>query len=89
MSITCEANLKKVNFLNLKLDLTTGKYKPYNKPGNMSLYINVTSNHPSNVIKNLPESISRRIIKLSSEKSVFDSSKYLYNNALSSSGFKV
>ena len=41
-----------------------------------------------NIIKNLPESISRRINKLSSDKSVFDNTKDLQNNALSSSGFK-
>ena len=45
-------------------------------------------NHPPNIIKNLPESISCRINKLSTDKSVFDNSKDLYNNALSSSGFK-
>ena len=46
-------------------------------------------NHPPNIIKKLPESFSRHINKLSSDKSVFDSSKDLYNNALSSSGFKA
>ena len=70
------------------LDLRTGKYKPYNKPGNIPQYINVKSNHTPNIIKNLPESISRRINKLSFDKSVFDNSKDLYNNALFSSGFK-
>ena len=77
-----------MSFLDVKFDLTAGKYKPYNKPGNIPLYINVKSNHPPNIIKNLPESISRRINKLSSYKSVFDNSKDLYNNALSSSSFK-
>ena len=88
LSNVCEINLKTVNFLDVTLDLTTGKYKPYNKPGNIPLNINVKSNHPPNIIKNLPESISRGINKLSSSKSVFDNSKDLYNNALSSSGFK-
>ena len=64
-----------MNFLDVTLDLTTGKYKPYNKPGSVPLYINVKSNHPLSIIKNLPESISRRINKLSSYKSVFDKSK--------------
>ena len=50
--------------------------------------MNVKSNHPPNIIKNLPESISPFINKLLSNKSVFDNSKGLYNNALSSSGFK-
>ena len=77
-----------MNFLDVTLDLTTGKYKPYNKPGNIPLYINVKSNHPPNIIKNLPENISRRINKLSSDKSIFENSKDLYNSALSNSGFK-
>ena len=80
-------NLKVVNFLDLTLNLFTGKYGPYNKPDNKPLYINVNSNHPPNIIKNLPESISRRINKLSSDKTVFDNSKELFNNALSRSGF--
>ena len=67
---------------------TTGKYKHYNKPGNIPLYINVKSIQPPNITKNLPESISRRINKLSSDKSAFENSENLYNNALSSSGFK-
>ena len=54
----------------------------------MPLYINVKSNHTPNIMKNLPESISFHINKSSSNKSVFDNSKDLYNNALSSSGFK-
>ena len=77
LSINCETNLKIVNFLDVTLDLTTDKYKSYNKPGSIPLYINVKSNHPLNIIKNLPESISRRINKLSSSKSVFDNSKDL------------
>ena len=63
-------------------DLTTGKYKSYNKPGNIPLYINVKSNHPPNIIRNLPDSISRRINKLLSDKNMFENSKDIYNNAL-------
>ena len=77
LSIVCETNLKIVNFLDVALDLTTGKYKPYNKPGNIPLYINVKSNHTPNIKKKLPESISRRINNLSSDKSVFDNTKDL------------
>ena len=82
--------LKSIRFTSncLAFDLTTGKYKPYNKPGNIPLYINVKSNHPPNIIKNLPDSISRRINKLSSDKNVFENSKDIYNNALFNSGFK-
>ena len=38
LSITCETNLKAVNFLDVTLNLRTGKYKPYNKPDNNPLY---------------------------------------------------
>ena len=54
-----ETNLKVVNFLDLTLHLWTGKYEPSNKPDNKPLYINVNSNHPPNIIENLPESISQ------------------------------
>ena len=47
----------------------------------------MNSNHPPDIIKNLRESTSRRINKLSSDKTVFNNSKDLFNNALSNSGF--
>ena len=87
LNIVSDANIKVVNFLDLTLNLSTGKYEPYNKPNNKPLYISVKSNHPPNIIKNLPESISRRINKLSSDKTVFNNSKELFNNALFNSGF--
>ena len=87
VNIVSDTNLKVVNFLDLTLNLSTGKYKPCNKPDNKPLCINVNSNHPPNIIKNLPESISQRINKLSSDKTVFNNSKKLFNDALSNSGF--
>ena len=77
-----------MNFLDVTLDLRPGKYKPYNNPGNMPQYINVKSNHPPNIIKNLPECISRYINKLLSAKSIFHNSKDLHNNPRYKSGFK-
>ena len=88
LKIVCNTNLKIVNFLDVTFDLTTCKYKPYNKPGNIPLYINVKSNHPPNIMKILPDSISRRINKLSSDKNVFENWKDICNNALFNSGFK-
>ena len=87
-SITSERNLKTANFLDVTLNLTTGKYQPYNKPDNNPLYINILSNHPPNIIKNLPENISKRINTLSADETTFNNSKDLYNNALAESGFK-
>ena len=88
LSITCETNLKAVNFTDVTLNLTTGKYQPYNKPDNNPLYINILSNHPPNIIKNLPGNISKRINNLSQDKAIFHKSKDLYNNALAESAFE-
>ena len=87
LNTVSETNLKVVNLVNLTLNLSSGKYIPYNKPDNKPLYINENSNHPPNIIQNLPESISRRANKLSSGKTVFNNSKVLFNNSLSNSGF--
>ena len=51
LNIVCETNLKIVKVLDVTLDLTTGKYNPYNKPGNIPLYINVKSNQPPNILR--------------------------------------
>ena len=88
LSITCETNLKAVNFLDVTLNLTTRKYQSYNKPDNNPLYINILSNHPPNIIKNLPYNISKKINTLSVDETKFNKFKDLYNNALTESGFK-
>ena len=70
----------------MDLKLTTGKYQTYNKPDNNPLYINILSNHPPSIIKNLPGNISKKINNLSVDKATFN--KDLYNNAYVESGFK-
>ena len=87
-NITCETNLKAVSFLDVTLNLTTGKYQTYNKPHKNPLYINILSNHPPIIIKNLPGNISKRIRNLSADEATFNKSKDLYNNTLVKSGFK-
>ncbi|XP_056138804.1 uncharacterized protein K02A2.6-like [Lampris incognitus] len=38
--------------------------KPYIKPNNMLQYVHTESNHPASILKNIPESIKRRLSKL-------------------------
>ena len=57
------------------LNLSNGKYEPYNMPNNKPLYMNSNSNDPPNVNK------------FSSDETVSNSSKELLKNALSNSGF--
>ena len=61
--ITTEANAKCVNFLDVTFNLETGLYKPYMKPNNTPVYVHVESNHPPSIIKNIPKSVSKRLIR--------------------------
>ena len=72
LEITITTNLKTVNFLDVTFNLCTGKYQPYKKPNDTPTYINVNSNHPPNIIKALPNSISQQISNISSDKATFN-----------------
>ncbi len=87
LKITISTNLKTVNFLDLTLNLDTGKYYPFRKPNDHPLYINKESNHPPTIIKNLPASISRRVSDISYDEEIFRNSAPYYENALKSSGY--
>ena len=53
------------------------------------IYIHSFSNHPPNVIKQIPNSILERLSKNSSYDEIFNTAKYEYEGALNKSGFKV
>lgn len=87
LSITIEANKRTVDFLDLTLDINTGKYKPYMKPGNSILYVHRSSNHPPSITNNIPESINKRLSSISSDQIEFDSAAPPYQEALKQSGY--
>ena len=80
LKITVRKKLKTVNFLDVTLNLCTGKYQPYNKPNDTPTYISVNSNYPPNIIKPLPISISQRISNISSDKATFNNAAPSHNN---------
>ena len=59
LKITIQANLKTTNFLDTSFNLGTGKYRPYRKPNDETMYIHTMSNHPSRILENLPKAIGR------------------------------
>ena len=61
LEIIIECNKKVVDFLDVTFNLKDGTYKPYQKPDNKISYINVQSNHPPNIIKQLPKIIEQRL----------------------------
>ena len=66
LSITIQANLKIVNFLDVTLDLNSGLYKPFMKPNNTISYINKDSNHPPSIVRNIPAAVNMRLCSISS-----------------------
>ena len=87
LQIVIEANHKKVNFLDITLDLTSGVYQPYTKPNANIKYVHIQSNHPPNIKKNLPKNINNRLSKISSNSEVFDKAKPPYQAALNEAGY--
>ena len=51
LKITIEANKTIVNFLDITLDLQSGKHYPYTKEGNVPLNVLKKSNHPPSIIR--------------------------------------
>ena len=87
LKITIEANKKVINFLDVTLNLTNGKFYPYMKPGNQPTYVNSSSNHPPCVLKAIPEGVNTRLCSISSDAEVFDRAAPPYQKALKESGF--
>ena len=50
------------------------------------MYINVNSNHPKSIIKQIKPSLEKRLSTLSSNKEIFDAAKGPYEKALKDSG---
>ena len=88
-SIDIQTNLKEVDFLDVTLNLQNGTYRPYKKANDKLLYIHSSSNHPPQIIKQLPNSISERLSKNSSNQEVFNTAKVEYEDALKKSGYNV
>ena len=89
LTITIDTNLIEINFLNLRFNLATGKFFSFRKPIDVPRYINVKSNHPSTIIKDLAVVINKRRSELSCNKDEFDKAKLSYEKSLQESGYKT
>ena len=68
LNVIIECNVKIVNYLDVTFNLNDGTYRPYQKPDNIIQYIHVESNHPPNIIKQIPKTIEKRLSQLSSSE---------------------
>ena len=78
-SIVVDTNLKTVD---VSLDVGKNICKPYQNPN-----INKNSNHPPNILKQLPKSVVKRISETLSSEEIFNKSIKVYSKALKESGF--
>ena len=88
LSIQVESNIKTTDFLDVILDLKTGTTRPYRKENDTPLYINLESNHPPCIKKQLPSMISKRLSGLSTSEVLFKEATPIYEKALNDAGYK-
>ena len=80
-------DLETVNFLDVTLDLKNGNFGPYRKPNDVPLYIHRHSNHPPNIIKEVPKIIEGRLNSIASSELEFKRAVPEFQEALKKSGF--
>ena len=88
LNITIEANLKILNFLDVTLDLNSDTFAQFIKPNDTPLYVHCQSNHPPNILKNIPLAINKRLSSISSNENIFKQASPVYQKALQDSGYK-
>ena len=74
-------------FLDVTLNLHSGKYWPYRKPNNHPLYIHSQSNHSPCIERQLLAMVERRIFNIACNQKEFNKAAPIYSNALASSDF--
>ena len=87
--IDIQTNLKEADFLDIILNLQNRTYRPYKKPDDKLLYICSSSNHPPQIIKQLPNSISESLSKNFSNLEIFNIVKVEYEDVLKKSGYNI
>ena len=79
-------NLTEVDFLDVTFNLENNTYRPYKKPNDKLIYIDVSSNHPPQIKKQLTKIISDRLSRNSSNADIFNNTKLEYEQALKKCG---
>jgi len=87
LDIIIQCNMHTVDYLDVTLNLNDSSYKPYHKPDNETNYVHKDSNHPPNIIKQIPIVIETRLSNLSSNETIFKQAIPYYENVLKRSGY--
>ena len=89
LSITIETNFFETNFLDVTINLVTGKFFPFRKPNNLPLYIKAKSNHPATVLKDFPNMMNKRLSDFSCNEEEYEKAKPLYETTSNKIGYKT
>ena len=81
LTITFKTNVKAVNVLDGRFNLANDIYQPYSKLNSEIVYINKHSNHPSNILREVPKAINKWISNISCNQDIFGASKPIYEQA--------
>ena len=87
LSMIIETNLIQTDILDVTFKLETKKFWPYRKTGDQPLYINMRSNYPSYIKKQLPKMVESRLSRNSCDKDAFKNAAPSYEKALKDSGY--
>ena len=88
LKITADSNLVETNFLDVTLNLKSGKYWPFRKPNNSPLYVHTQSNQPPMIKKQLPSMLAKRLSNLSCNHKEFAKAIPEHEEAMRKSGHK-
>ena len=86
LKITIDANRKVVDYLDISMNPNTGTFQPYRKPNSTPVYVDVSSCHPPEVLKQIPIGVNKRLQRISCNEDVFSDAKPIYEDALAASG---
>ena len=81
LDIVIQCNMK-TDVTDVTLNLENSTYRPYQKENNQIKYINIESNQPPSIIKQLPLSVESRLSSLSSSGEIFNDSVIPYQDAI-------
>ena len=84
-----QTNLKITDYLDITLNLYNGTVSSYRKQNQNPRYVNMVSNHPTQVFKYIPNGIEHRPSTNSSNIDIFEESKQDYEKGLKYSGYNV
>ena len=79
--------LKTVDFLDVQFDLATNRYFPFKKPNDTPMYVHKNSNHPRNILSEIPKMTAKRLSNLSCNEEEFKKVSAEYESVLQASGY--